>query len=355
MIPDVPPLPRLPAEDIERHRAVHEDVAVALRTADPLAASLFRFVQMRLLLEALATVTPILPGSAGLLFPPRRRFLTPAHRARLDGCRMALRHIDARHAMVQMGHLEHVLDPETPMVVNAFAESGDPSSRETNPGIPRATSTGFDPTESDFRPPDGRHCRRLLLDAVDVATHAPAPAIARAGWLAMAVFAIHPFVDGNGRVARLLFQAVNSSGLPDGFDWGSLEQWARDRRLYLTAIQTVTSIPEYDATRLDPTPFMQFALQRSVDGAVVCRRRLEVLGDYVDHLRSLGRPDDAILVEGVVTLDRNVHLDDLRGLPVDHAEIVTWLRQLHTAGVVRYDDDRGWNLAGRNPFAGVEA
>jgi hypothetical protein len=341
----------LPETLLERNAAAHERLADAYVTADPAARDLFRFVQMRLLLEAAASVTPIhshVPATR--LIPPRRRFLSPVLRDRVKGCAAAIRHLDVRATMRVMGHVVDVLDIETPMVINALVERANPSARETNPGLPRATKIGFDPTETDFRPPDGSEVRGLLLDAVDVVNHVPAPPIARAGWLAVTVFAVHPFVDGNGRTARLLFNAVNSSGLGLGLDWGSLERWASDRRTYVDAIKQTQDMPSYEPDRIDPLPFMNFAAEKSAEGAEVCHRRLSALVRFVDAQRSRGMSDEAIAVLGAISADRNEAVEDLYELPLERTVCRETLAELGRAGLVHLDQCRRWQPTGDNPF-----
>ncbi len=124
--------------------------------------------------------------------------------------------------MLRRGHLDVVVGPETPYVLNAFAESHDPNSKETNPGLIRLTTSGFDVTQSSFRPPDGARCSELLEACVRVVNVAPAPSVVRAAWLCASFLAIHPFVDGNGRTARLLFQLVASSDEHERLDWAAV-------------------------------------------------------------------------------------------------------------------------------------
>jgi hypothetical protein len=188
-----------------------------------------------------------------------------------------VRHLDARIEMVRRGHLADLVAPETPFVLNALAESHDPDRSETNPGLPRLTDSRFDPTQTDFEPPPGAQCEALTHAAVDVANLDRVPLIVRAGWLCATLLAIHPFVDGNGRTSRLLFQLLASADGELGFDWGAIEQWAMLRVPYVDALKAsqAPSAPNYDGRLIDTTPFIEYGIRTSIEGALIVRQRAE--------------------------------------------------------------------------------
>ena len=186
----------------------------------------------------------------------------------------------------------------------------------------------------------------MLDAAIDVVHSAPIAPISAAGWLALAVFAIHPFVDGNGRTARLLFHAAHSSALETGMDWGSLEMWAIDRRRYLAAIhESVNAARGNGIAHIDPLPFLRFAAHRSIDGAERSVRRLGQLAEALDGLRGRGLDDDAALIAAFVWSERNVRGDELRELPIDAGRAAALANELVAGGVLTRSERRGLNPA----------
>ncbi|MFK7919246.1 MAG: Fic family protein [Ilumatobacter sp.] len=311
----VPILPALDEELIRAHDRVHGDLADALDAANPHVSSLFRRFQRRVFQESLANVF-LDHGPA--LMRPRRRFLTSAHRARLNGCDAAFRHVDSRLAMWRHGHVADVVGSDTLTVLNALVESHNPSSKETNPGLVRMTSAEFHEIETDYVPPPGSECAEILDAAIDMVERAPAPAITRAGWLCAVLLAVHPFVDGNGRTARMAFQLVNSSGLTAGIDWGSIEQWSVGRQSYVQALKASQqpSAPTYRAEAIDTLPFIEYACRASIAGAAVVHRRLTAF-DEVWHSPWSSASDDHRLIETAAWADSSATVDELTSLVSD--------------------------------------
>jgi hypothetical protein len=310
-------------------------------------------VQWRLLNEAAASLEAVHNERVGPLVPPRRRFISRSHHARLEGCRHALRYIDARVTMRNMGAIEHVIGPESPMVVHAFVEAAEPHQRVSNAGCIRVTPSGFAEGDIEFVPPPSELCPRLVADAIDFANAAPAPAITRASWLLAAIFAIHPFVDGNGRTGRLLFHGVQSESLPAGIDWGTLPELAAHRSAYLEATRRPMrpSLPDYDARRLEPIHLMSFVAESSTEGARRSRARLRLIDDRLSRLVRSGRDHPTALVWLAVAADRNVVLDELTDVLGDAVETTEIVNRLVDEGQLT------WNAAGRlqpvgaDPFA----
>ena len=270
----IPSIPDVGPGLLDEHRRRRTEATRRLADLADGPADLFRFHGRRRLVESLAN---LFLDDRVMLLPPRRRHLHLTLDRRVGGCTAAFRHIDGRLEMFRRGHLLAVVGPETPHVLNAFAESHDPNEHETNPGLVRLTTSGFDVTQSTFRPPDGSRCQELLEACVRVVNVAPAPAIVRAAWLCASFLAIHPFVDGNGRTARLLFQLVASSDEHERFDWGAVEFWAIDRTAYIDALKAsqAPSLPEYDGERIDVAPFVDFGVRSSIAGAAMSVRRAD--------------------------------------------------------------------------------
>lgn len=350
---DLPPMPPLPAELVVASEAAHDRLAEELARVTTLARTVFVAVQRRRLIEALAAVDPVFPECEPPIVPPRRRFLSPVDRRRLEGVRVALDHVDSRLTMVRMGSLAHVVAPETPMVLNAMVEVPDVGEPVTNAGSLRAGGSRFDPTESDYLPPPPDRCRELLLGAVDLATTAPAPAITRAGWLVAVMFAVHPFVDGNGRTARMLFQAVHSEGVPGGFDWTTATEWSARRRAYVAAAKAsqAPSLPSYDPVRLAPIHLMTYIAECSVTSARRGLHRLRAIAGLVDGLVGSGSREEVALAEAFVTTERNVHLDELGELGLDQPTAAAAVEALVAAHRLEWTSRGRLRLVGANPFA----
>ncbi|MFN3256704.1 MAG: Fic family protein [Ilumatobacter sp.] len=311
----VPLLPPLADDLLAQHAAAHESFAAGFEQAPGEVRDLFRYVQRRVLVESVANIRPVFDGRRA---PRRRRFVSPSMELRVRGCSVAFRHVDSRSAMWRDGHLDALVGPDTPMVVHALAESNDPGRRETNPGLVRSTDAGFDPTESDFRPPDGTECQRLLDATVGVANDAPMSAIARAGWMCAALLAIHPFVDGNGRTARLLFHLIAGSEVPARVDWGSLEIWADARPRYVSALKQTQSAStgRYRSDCIDTAPFMEFAVEASIAGAARTADRLQALRFVWEHDWT-SMSSTARILEMAVWLDGTARLSELEQLVLE--------------------------------------
>ena len=314
-ITSIPILPPLPQPLLDAHERAHRRAAEQMQLLEPSARSVFVRYGRRLLIESLAN---LFLDDRHLVLRPRRRHLSEVLERRAAGVDAAFRHVDTRLAMWRMGHVSDVVGIETAAIVNALAESHDPDRRETNPGLIRATESGFHETQTAYVPPPGSDIADLMAGAIHVANDAPAPAIARAGWLCATTLAIHPFVDGNGRTARLLFVVVNSSDPTVRLDWGTIEQWTLDRSGYVSALKAsqAPSVPHYDGALVDTLPFVEYACRTSIRGAEVTCERLALIdrlwgcgleGDPADRALEL-----AVLLDGAATL---AELSDVVGEP----------------------------------------
>lgn len=341
---DLPPLIPLPLDLVDASDGAHRELHAAIAAADPPVQRLFRTIQLRHLTEAAATVVPIADRDDPRVLVPRRRFVSPSQQGRIDGTRMALRHLDTRMTMVATGVLDHPIAAETPYVLNAFAESRNPNGDETNAGSVRATPSAFLDVENSYVPPPAAACRDAVAMMVDVVRSAPVAPLAAAAWCALTTFAVHPFVDGNGRTARLLFHGVHSNSLPGSVDWGSLEAWAGDRPTYMAVIQrSVASGADGRLARVDPEPFMHYAAEQSVIGARRCGARLAELDRLFRHVRDELGSADAAIVATFVAAERNVTAEELDGLGIPAVHVRGLSNQLVDAGVLTQSARRGLN------------
>jgi hypothetical protein len=284
----------------------HEHLDGAMRAAHPGVSQLVCRLSLRLTVAAIANVRPSLRGaSRPQVFPAPREFLGPTDLARLAGARAAYRYVDSRLAMVTQGYdAPPVLRPETACVLHALAEGPVGNPMETNPGMIRGKEFDGAGLPASGRPvPAHEDCRQLLEEAVRLASDPTAPAVARAGWILFAVGEIHPFQDGNGRVARLLYLLVAGEAMPQTVDWGVLEQL----RFHEDAL--------VEAARLEGAlPTVRVATELSTAGALLMSERLGILGAVVPELaRRLGLSFDAALLTLAVWLRRVGPLVELTG------------------------------------------
>jgi len=345
---DLAPIPDVDAALVERHTEVRRQLADQLATADDVSLRVFRHVQHRLISEHLARIDPVAADVPELLVPPKRRLLSSPERLRLQGCAAALNHIDVRLTMVKMGLAPGVLEHETPMVLNALVEAPAPSGDETNAGIVRAKASGFAPGGSAFRPPPPERCRPLLRAAIEMAAEADVPGVVRAGWLLGAVFAIHPFADGNGRTGRLMLHALLSEAAPVGFDWGTPVALTQNRAGYQAAAQAYNpSLTAYDAAKLDPRPLIEFVAESGIEGDLQAGARLAAIRTVVDAAISSGLDEPAAALLVAVAADRNSSLDEL-GSAGD--AVTEGVMALVAAGRLGWDERGKLQVVGPNPF-----
>lgn len=331
-------VPRLPQLDdlVASHTSAHRRLADELRAAAPHVQSLFRFVQRRLVIESLANAQPTLVSDPAIVFPTPRSFLGLMLQRRMIAISTALRHIDARRTMRLEGLVEHVVVPSTPFALHALLEASNPSERETNPGMLRATPTNWVPEVNPFVHAPGPECAELVDAAIDMAGRAPAAAVARAGWLTFTLLSIHPFVDGNGRTSRMLFHAIAADELELGFDWGIAEQWSLQRVGYIDALKTGQRVGYYDPDRLDPQPFMRFSAEASTAGARLCAERVRLLQSEHRELVSRGFDPDAAMLLMAVRLNRIGTLGELGRLGLDDVRVTEIVEALTRRGILAW-------------------
>jgi hypothetical protein len=340
---EVPALPPLPAELLERHRAAHRHLAERVDGADPIVRAAFSRLSRRQLVDSLAHLGPTWCDSRRpLLVPAPRGFLSPGLVARRSGASAAFAHLDSRLAMASMGLIDQVLTSSSAEVVNAFVQRSSTPGTETNPGLVRATPTNWQPEANPFEHPPSAQCAGLLTAALELAGRAPAPGIARAGWLAFTIMTIHPFVDGNGRTGRACALAIASADVPLRVDWALPEVWELDREGYVTALQAGQQAPAYGPDRVDPLPFMVHTAASSIHGAGVSLQRVAVFHAIIGSLRDRGLGDPAAWLVATVAADRFVTTTELESevgaTGDDHSDLVGMIGELVSAGFLSWSD-----------------
>ena len=132
--------------------------------------------------------------------------------------------------------------------------------------------------EQVFLPPPGEEVAVLVDEACSRMEEGhPHPAIA-SGWIHVAMAAIHPFRDGNGRAARVCASLAMYRGEFKRPEFTSLEEWwGRHLDNYYAAFESLGE--EFDPST-DVTPFLQAHLQaqlhqvRSLDNREKVERRI---------------------------------------------------------------------------------
>ena len=330
MIPELPRIPAVDAGLLDAYARAHGLLEGARQDADPQLDLVFRRFAIETSCEAIAGIPPTFrTGALPPLLPAPRAFLSARDLARIDGIRAGVQYLDSRLAMVAQGHDAVSLRSESPFVLHALAEGRVDNPQVTNPGMIRATEVQQAAGMFTFPPPV--EVRALFEDAVNIAISAPGPACARAAWLMYATIFIHPFCDGNGRVARLLYLLVAGAELPAGVDWGVAEQWSARREAF-----TYSGPCHALDAALDLTPLVAFVTRASADGAALMRKRLEVLEEL---RRGYARrvPEAQDVLAAVTLTRRRVATADViaADLGQPYAETLDQLRALDAVGLLR--------------------
>jgi hypothetical protein len=287
-------LPVIPAVDDELLGAYHQahgqlDAELTASTVE--VAMAWHHCMVELHKECLARIEPVLKGAAGpLLFPRPRAFLSAKQRARRAGVTAAWRYIDTRLAMQRQGFVPHALVPETPYVLHALSEGRIDNPLHTNPGMARVTDNWWVNKNTDFKTAPTDLTRAIVDTAVDTALASDAPGAVVGGWLSVVFSSAHPFVDGNGRMLRLLFLLMSGRDLPRTMDWGIAEQMLVYRDRYVDPLERghMQDGADYDGALMDAEPFIRGVIQWSTEGAQLARQRLQVVTALYDAVRAWG-------------------------------------------------------------------
>ena len=331
----VPPLPPLPDVELASHRLAHDLLAedwVKAHDVHPMATMLLR----RLLCESHANIQPVRRGSSRpLLFPRPRSFLTTEQQRRVSAASAGFDHVTARMEAWRTVGIGALVDASTPLVLHGILETPGLRDSGAGTGLFRTAGVGWSRDVNPLQPPPSEMVPELVDAALDMSTRAPAPGIARAGWLAFTMLTIRPFADGNGRVARMLLHALASSELILQIDWGVAEQFSLDRQSYLDALRAGQQCSRYDPSQLDALPFMRLVVAASTRGAELARARLGALGARSVELRTTGLSHGEVIVRLAVELWGVATLEDL-GMLADEDELVMTVGRLVARGALEW-------------------
>jgi Fic/DOC family len=300
---NLPLVPRIAPTLLSEHRDEHRRLDIALVGAPPAAARLITRFSARTTIAAVANVRPSIRGGSGPpVLPPPRDFLAAADRERIKGVAAAYRYVDSRLAIVQLGYDQPpALRPETPYVLNALTEGRMDNPDESNPGMIRAVEFDGNLPVAPYPAPPRDRCRTLLESAVSVANSTVHPATVRAAWMLYVLGEIHPFADGNGRVARLLYLLLTGEDMPRTVDWGSIEQFRYHQDEWLPLLKV-----------RDVGPSAAFLVELSTAGARLTQRRLSVMTDLLVEIgRQLELPAPGPELVLATWLRRSGRLDEV--------------------------------------------
>jgi Fic family protein len=143
-----------------------------------------------------------------------------------------------------------------------------------------------------FRPPDPEELPELIDAVCEHMQNSSLHAALGAAWMHVAIAAIHPFADGNGRTARVLASLTMYRGGFRRREFTSLEEWwGHHRPEYYSAFRCLGE--RFDA-QADVTPFIEahVSAQLSQVRALDMRTRVEaqILAAIDNILLEVGLP-----------------------------------------------------------------
>ena len=291
-------LPELPVVDdalLARYYDAHRDLDLRLGAVTEPVFRTWHRCALRLHLDCLARIEPVLTGiSRPVLMPRARGFLSAAQRARRDGVAAAWRYADSRLAMHRRGLDSPLIRAETPYVLHALSEGRTDNPDESNPGMARVTENWWVNKRGTWQTAPTDRTREIVDTAVKVATETDAPGAVIGGWLAVIVSSAHPFVDGNGRLLRMLFLLSSGRDLPRTVDWGVAEQMLFYRRRYVEPLEQghMAGGAPYDGADIDTSPWTNAVLSWSIDGAQLAAERLDAVAAVHALVTRWGITDD---------------------------------------------------------------
>lgn len=332
----VPAVPEVSAQVLQNWYTVHEHTTERVANLGEHLSWALRDYRLDRCLEGLAGITPSISGESDPpLFPAPRRFLSPFNIERLAGCRAAIDHVNVRLALIDDGLERTLIRSETPFILHALIEGRPTSDEITNPGILRVHESGWQVRQHVFRPPPAEMARPLLDLVVETVVDRPASPPTLGAWTVFTLLSIHPFVDGNGRTARVLYLLIASLALQE-LDLGTLEAIALRRPDYLAALQGGQwTTPVWNPELLDPRPFIAATYNWSAWGARRHASQAAALEAVDDELRRRfsGLTDAGLATIVRSALNRGISADPAGRWTTDGLESLVEAGLLHRHGL----------------------
>lgn len=291
----LPVFPVVDDELLATYGRAHEQLDADLSATPAGAVRAWHHCMVALHEECLARIEPVLTGAQGpILLPRPRAFLSHEQRSRRAGVAAAWRYVDARLAMQRRGLVDRALVPETPYVLHALSEGRTDNPLHTNPGMARVTENWWTKQHVDFQTAPTSVTRSVIDAAIETASTSDAPSVVIGGWLSVVFSSAHPFVDGNGRLMRLLFLLASGRDLPRTMDLGIAAQLLVFRDAYIAQLERghMNDGAPYDGALIAAQPFTDAVIQWSTAGAQLARRRLQVMAAMHELIRSWGVTDE---------------------------------------------------------------
>lgn len=141
-------------------------------------------------------------------------------------------------------------------------------------------------SEADFVPPPPEELNKCLAKLeLFINSEAKIPSLVKLALVHYQFEAIHPFVDGNGRVGRLLIALLKTS-------WGMLDQpglylsgyFEANRQEYYSRLRSVSFDGDWNAWILF---FIEAVLEQSNAGKRKLREMMNLRNDWIQRVRSI--------------------------------------------------------------------
>ena len=329
--PLTPAFPTVEAALLEEYATRRREAEEGLAAMPPLLRRVVMSWHRHHATSCLAGLRPSwFGGSRPPLVPAPRGYLDRAQRHRLAGAQAALQHVEARIARTPDG--QPLVADETPFVLHALVE-GPRVPTPSAPGLVRTTHSQWDVRGHPYRHPPPEDCSELLAAVVHAAGTSQQPGVVVGAWLAFVLLCIHPFADGNGRVARLLHLLVSGRDGPLEAGLGIAELWAFHRHEWQRTLQEGNRGAEgFAATELDAGPFASATIRWSIDAAALTVERCAAFSRVWRELSALDDPHRAAVL--AAALHRFVTPEDLPGPIGDYPTRLHVLLQASAAGML---------------------
>lgn len=277
--------------------------------------------------DGLAGLTPAFTGTVAPgvavdpgVFPPPRAFVSPSQRRRVERAADGLAWVQERRRRAA-DERSPLIDAGLLPVLHAVVGAGEPAERGRYRSGPSAWSSRHNP----YAPTDPDAIEGVVAGIATTAAAAlvdgVAPVVVGA-WASFATVACHPFADGNGRIARLVYLLL-ASAPETTIDGGAIEVMARHRPLHVAAVTAgEAGVARWDADGLDAGPFTDAMIRFSIAGAQTRRHRLARL-EAADARLTEVIPDQVLRAAVLWTWIRRMATRFDPGVDPDSLEVLT--------------------------------